>query len=82
MDYEQYTVVYCSYCYNYCVYFPPNICDWPSVGQELVENMFPKNNQKCLAKNAYIFEWLPLLSARPAVTLATLKRAATSFTGW
>jgi len=25
---------------------------------------------------------LPLLSARPAVTLATLKRAATSFTAW
>jgi len=25
---------------------------------------------------------LPLLSARPAVTLATLKRAATSFAAW
>ena len=25
---------------------------------------------------------LPLLSARPAVTPATLKRAATSFTAW
>jgi len=25
---------------------------------------------------------LPLLSARPAVTLATLKRAATNFTAW
>ena len=25
---------------------------------------------------------LPLLSARPAVTLATLKRAATNFAGW
>ena len=25
---------------------------------------------------------LPLLSARPAVTLTTLKRAATSFTAW
>jgi len=25
---------------------------------------------------------LPLLSARPAVTLATLKRAATSFSAW
>ena len=25
---------------------------------------------------------LPLLSARPAVTLATLKRAAASFTAW
>jgi len=25
---------------------------------------------------------LPLLSARPAVTLATLKRAATSFVAW
>ena len=25
---------------------------------------------------------LPLLSARPAVTLATLKRAATNFVGW
>ena len=25
---------------------------------------------------------LPLLSARPEVTLATLKRAATSFAGW
>jgi len=25
---------------------------------------------------------LPLLSARPAVTLATVKRAATSFAGW
>jgi len=25
---------------------------------------------------------LPLLSVRPAVTLATLKRAATSFTAW
>jgi len=25
---------------------------------------------------------LPLLSARPAVTLATLKRAATNFTVW
>jgi len=26
--------------------------------------------------------WLPLLSARPAVTLATLNRAATNFTAW
>jgi len=26
--------------------------------------------------------WLPLLSARPAVTPATLKRAATNFAGW
>ena len=26
--------------------------------------------------------WLPLLSARPAVPLATLKRAATSFAAW
>ena len=26
--------------------------------------------------------WLPLLSARPAVTLATLKSAATNFTAW
>jgi len=25
---------------------------------------------------------LPLLSARPAVTLTTLKRAATNFAGW
>ena len=25
---------------------------------------------------------LPFLSARPAVTLATLKRAATNFTAW
>ena len=25
---------------------------------------------------------LPLLSARPAVTIATMKRAATSFTAW
>ena len=25
---------------------------------------------------------LPLLSARPAVTVATLKRAATNFTAW
>jgi len=25
---------------------------------------------------------LPLLSARPAVTIATLKRAATNFTAW
>ena len=25
---------------------------------------------------------MPLLSARPAVTLATLKRAATSFAAW
>jgi len=25
---------------------------------------------------------LPLLSARPAVTLATLKRAATNFAAW
>jgi len=26
--------------------------------------------------------WLPLLSARPAVTPATLKRAATNFAAW
>ena len=26
--------------------------------------------------------WLPLLSARPAVTIATLKRAATNFAAW
>jgi len=26
--------------------------------------------------------WLPLLSARPAVTPAALKRAATNFTAW
>jgi len=26
--------------------------------------------------------WLPLFSTRPAVTLATLKKAATSFAAW
>ena len=54
--------------YSYAEYFPGLI---PVLGSQPAGDVSHKPGGR-----------LPLLSARPAVTLATLKRAAASFTAW
>ena len=65
----------------------PSVWDKPHEKNRLVVNMGKKaipvlGSQSAGDASHKTGGRLPLLSARPAVTLATLKRAATSFAAW